>query len=155
VTEFLVLDPSKSIFYSKCDAIVNPVNCDGVMGKGLASDFKKKYPKEYFEEYVTACRTGMLSPGNVSVYINKEIQGLPSTVINFPTKKAWRDRSNIGLIESGLSSLHRSMMYFEMTSVGIPKIGCGLGGLDWDDVKKIILDKLNSSSIEKVEIYTT
>lgn len=151
-TEFIEMDQTKSIFYSKCQGVVNPVNCDGFMGRGLALEFKKRYPPVYFESYAAACRSNWLKPGLVTVFFSSA-PGLPGIVFNLPTKKNWRDGSNMEYVVTGLGALARKMAEIGIESVAIPKVGCGLGGLKWEDVRPEIIKQLSLPTIETVEIY--
>lgn len=121
------------IFEADATALVNPVNCVGVMGRGLALQFKRAWP-ENFEAYALACRRGELRPGRLFVF---ELGCLtpPRYIINFPTKRYWRDPSHMGDIESGLSSLAEEVRVRGIPSIAIPALGAGLGGLAWVDVR--------------------
>lgn len=113
-------------------AIVNTVNCVGVMGKGLALKFKQHYPANY-KAYRKACQTNQLRIGNVFSF---DENGL--TIINFPTKSHWRTPSEYDFIESGLISLGKELLSLGIEAIAIPKLGCGLGGLSWAKVSKMI-----------------
>jgi O-acetyl-ADP-ribose deacetylase (regulator of RNase III) len=121
------------ILESNCQALVNPVNCVGVMGAGLAKQFKLKYPA-MFNQYKWECRDGSYKLGQVRHWY----LGGRKVIINFPTKYHWKDKSTIEDIRSGLLDLRKYIVENKITSVAIPKLGCGLGGLDWKDVKLII-----------------
>ena len=114
------------------EALVNTVNCDGFMGKGIALQFKQAFP-ENFKAYQKACRAGEVVPGRMFVFDN---QGLvhPRFIINFPTKKHWRSKSRIKDIESGLQALVEDVRNLGIRSIAVPPLGCGLGGLKWRDV---------------------
>ena len=118
------------IFASACHAMVNPVNCVGVMGKGLALAFKKRWPS-MFVDYQRACRNGTLAIGRMHPY--QVSDGV--WVINFPTKDHWRNPSKLEYIEKGLEDLKQCVRSIGLTSVAIPALGCGLGELDWPLVK--------------------
>ncbi len=124
------------IFKAEVEALVNPVNCVGVMGKGLAAQFKALYP-ENFRVYAIACRLGAVAPGTVRVW--ETGQHTPRYIVNFPTKRHWRDRSLLGDIEIGLVCLVKEVSRLEIKSIAIPALGCGLGGLSWADVKPLIV----------------
>lgn len=124
-----------NIFNSSCEFLVNPVNCVGVMGKGLALEFKNKYPLN-FEVYKKACDNASLNIGKllvVPVDNNKFI-------VNFPTKKHWRNKSDLEFIKIGLEELKVAIKEFNIKSIALPKLGCGLGGLDWNEVFDLIKD---------------
>ncbi|AKH70084.1 putative phosphatase, C-terminal domain of histone macro H2A1 like protein [Spongiibacter sp. IMCC21906] len=118
------------------DAIVNTVNCVGVMGKGIALQFKKKWPQN-FKAYSAACKAGQVKPGSMFVY---DLGGLatPRFIINFPTKAHWRNASKLADIESGLADLLEVVRERGIGSIVMPPLGCGNGGLDWRDVRPLI-----------------
>lgn len=121
------------LFAEPVDAIVNTVNCVGVMGKGLALEFKRRYPGN-FEAYRAACQAGQVRPGRVFVYRASGI-GMPRFIINFPTKTHWRGRSRLEWIDDGLADLSRVIREEGIRSIAVPALGCDLGGLDWQDVR--------------------
>ncbi len=127
---------SGDLFAADTDAIVNAVNCVGVMGKGLALAFKKQFP-DNFEAYRRACDTGEVMPGKMFVV---ERASAPRWIINFPTKRHWRSPSTLDDVRSGLVDLIAQVKSREIKSVAIPALGCGLGGLRWEDVRPAILD---------------
>jgi O-acetyl-ADP-ribose deacetylase (regulator of RNase III) len=118
------------------DAIVNTVNCVGVMGKGIALQFKHKWP-DNFKAYASACKRGEVQPGRMFVF---DSGGLvkPNFIINFPTKQHWRGASQLAWIESGLQDLVRQVQARGIRSIAVPPLGCGNGGLDWNVVKPLI-----------------
>ncbi len=118
------------------DALVNTVNTHGVMGKGLALQFKKAWP-EMFQAYKTACSCAAVAPGRMHVWETRVAFG-PRFIVNFPTKRHWRDPSVLSDIEAGLEDLVRVIRQLDIRSIAIPPLGCGLGGLDWDDVRPLI-----------------
>lgn len=124
---------SGDIFASNAAALVNPVNCVGVMGKGLALQFKTRYPG-IFLEYRDACRAGLVAPGRM--FVSKAHDG--RVIIHFPTKRHWGDKSRLEDIRSGLVDLRRVIQEMHIPSVAIPAIGAGLGGLPWEMVKQFI-----------------
>ena len=117
------------------DALVNTVNTHGVMGKGLALQFKKAFPDD-FHLYERACKKGEIVPGKVHV-IPRLAE--PRFIINFPTKKHWRQPSRIEYIRDGLKDLIEQTKKLEIRSIAIPPLGCGYGGLDWSDVRPLIV----------------
>jgi len=125
------------MFDCDADVFVNTVNCVGVMGKGIALEFKNKYPV-MFEEYKQSCDQGKVVPGKIHVY--KNIFG--DWIINFPTKRHWRDGSRYEDIKSGLVALHDYILAQGKITVAMPALGCSNGGLDWDVVSKLIDDHL-------------
>jgi O-acetyl-ADP-ribose deacetylase (regulator of RNase III) len=138
-------------FHTRYDVILNPVNCMGVSGAGLARAFKEFFPdnQQYYEE---GCRQKGFKVGRVEpsyIYFNPERFGknpIPQSIVNFPTKMHWKDKSDILLIENGLSDMAALFAAFPRGagpgSVAIPRLGCGLGGLSWEDVQPVVLDVL-------------
>lgn len=124
------------LFESQAEALVNPVNCVGVMGKGLALQFKKRFP-ENFRLYDAACAFREIQTGKMFVTQPME-PGAPRWIINFPTKKHWSNPSKLEFIEDGLNYLRRFLIENHVNSVAIPALGSGLGGLDWKDVRRLI-----------------
>jgi len=118
------------------EALVNTINCVGYMGKGIALQFKHFFP-ENFKVYKKACKAGNIYPGHVFIFETGYFQN-PKFIINFPTKRHWRDRSRLGDIELGLRSLVKEIKRLRIKSIAIPPLGCGLGGLDWKEVKLLI-----------------
>ena len=110
----------------------------GVLGKGIALQFIQKFPADYFNAYKLACQNGELATGSVQVYELKNAQTNPRYIINFPTKNHWREQSRIEDIESGLQSLVEAVELYEIKSIAMPALGCGLGGLDYVEVKPLI-----------------
>jgi O-acetyl-ADP-ribose deacetylase (regulator of RNase III) len=127
-----------SILDADVDALVNPVNCAGVMGKGLALAFKKRFP-EVFREYRRACDAGELALGRVHIVELPPGSGRPTHVVHFPTKQHWRDRSALDDIATGLDSLVAAVRERAIRSIAIPALGCGLGGLEWTAVKPLVV----------------
>ncbi len=138
-----------NIFDSKAQAFINPVNCVGVMGAGLAQQFKKIYPDNYIA-YEFACSNKSVIIGRMFVY--KSDVG-PQYIINFPTKIHWKNKSKIEHIESGLHDLVKVIETYNISSIAMPAIGSGLGGLKWSDVENKIMGILDSSENIDIEIY--
>lgn len=115
------------------DAVVNTVNTQGVMGKGIALQFKRAFPANY-DAYRAACAAGDVRLGEMFVTESDRL-GNPRLIINFPTKGHWKAKSRLADIESGLRDLRRVLVERNITSLALPPLGCGLGGLDWSDVK--------------------
>ncbi len=135
------------IFSSHCQALVNTVNCVGVMGKGIALEFKKRYP-EMFAEYENLCRNNAVKPG--LPYFYKDLNG--TILLNFPTKDHWRSPSKLSYILSGLDWFCANYQSNNITSIAFPPLGCGNGGLTWDIVGPVMYSKLHDLPIE-IEIY--
>jgi O-acetyl-ADP-ribose deacetylase (regulator of RNase III) len=131
----IVFKSEGSIFDSGAEAIVNPVNCVGVMGAGLAKAFKNRFPEDMFAQYARACADGTLRLGKLDTYFDYKSRTL---VINFPTKDDWRDPSLLEYIESGMQALIQFVDANAIEKVALPALGCGLGGLQWNDVSRII-----------------
>lgn len=140
-----------NILNANAEALVNPVNCVGVMGKGLALQFKREYPKN-FDAYKSACDRKKVKLGKMFVYY-LETTTNPRYIINFPTKNHWRDDSHYTDIVSGLSDLSNVVKIFGIKSLAIPPIGCGLGGLDWEIVRPFIEDTFSNQENVVVFIY--
>lgn len=118
------------------DAIVNTVNCVGVMGKGIALQFKNKWPGNYLA-YQAACKAGQVRPGQMMVF-DAGALAQPHFIINFPTKDHWRGKSQMSFIEDGLQDLVAQIKRLKIRSIAIPPLGCGNGGLEWADVYPLI-----------------
>lgn len=118
------------------DALVNTVNTEGVMGKGLALQFRKAFP-ENFTSYERACKEGQVEVGRMHV-----VQRLasPRFIVNFPTKKHWRQPSKLEYVRDGLRDLVARVRALGIESIAVPPLGCGNGGLDWSAVKPLIVD---------------
>jgi O-acetyl-ADP-ribose deacetylase (regulator of RNase III) len=118
------------------DAIVNTVNCVGVMGKGIALQFKNKWP-DNFEAYSRACKAGEVRTGHMMLF-DVGACAQPHYIINFPTKQHWRENSRIEYIEAGLVDLIAHVRRLDIHSIAVPALGCGNGGLDWAVVRPLI-----------------
>lgn len=130
------------------DAIVNTVNCVGVMGKGIALQFKHKFP-DNFKSYQAACKAREVRIGQMFVHDNGAV-ARPHYVINFPTKDHWRGNSRIEFIRSGLVDLVAQIERLNIRSIAVPPLGCGNGGLDWADVRPLIEQAL--AAIPNLEV---
>lgn len=153
----MITDTTGDIFKANTEAIVNPVNCVGVMGKGLALEFRKRFPHN-FREYKWECDNNLLHTGEMCVtgpYIEsngKLFANYPMYIINFPTKKHWRNPSKLIYIDEGLITLAKTIEEYEIKSIAIPALGVGNGGLDWKDVRSMIEYRLQNSTA-KIIIY--
>jgi O-acetyl-ADP-ribose deacetylase (regulator of RNase III) len=139
------------IFKEETDAIVNTVNCVGVMGRGLALQFKKNFP-ENFKAYEAACKLEEVLPGKMFVYETGLLLS-PKYIINFPTKRHWRGASRIEDIESGLKDLATVIDNLNIKSIAVPPLGCGLGELNWEDVRKHIENALSQLSEVNIIVF--
>lgn len=115
------------------EALVNTVNTQGIMGKGIALQFKQAFPA-MFREYEKACKAGEVRLGKVHVYDLGGLTGGPRWIFNFPTKGHWRERSRLVDIEAGLGDLVATVRRLKIRSIAVPPVGCGNGGLSWADV---------------------
>ena len=132
-----------SLFDSDAQVRVNTVNTVGVMGKGIAKEFKRRYP-EMFEKYKEECDTGRLKIGKLWLY-----KATDKWILNFPTKRHWRGRSKVEYIESGLEKFARTYEEKGITSISFPMLGSSNGGLDWEtQVKPLMEDYLKDLPIE-------
>jgi len=126
------------ILRADAEALVNTVNCVGVMGRGIALQFKKAFP-ENFNRYKAVCDKKELQPGTMFIHdLNRFLK--PRYIVNFPTKRHWKGKSRMEDIEAGLKTLAEEMRQRGIHSVAIPPLGCGLGGLPWVDVRAKIED---------------
>lgn len=142
---------SGNIFESPAEALVNPVNCVGVMGKGLALAFKRAFPA-MFESYREACKAGELEPGRVHVWQAPD-GASPRAVINFPTKRHFRSKSRLEDIEVTLPALTDAVSRLGIASIAIPGLGAGLGGLSWSDVEPPIVAAFETLPDVAVYLY--
>jgi len=140
-----------NIFDSKTEAIVNTVNCVGVMGRGIALQFKNQYP-DNFKAYELACKQNEVVPGKMFVFeVNQIIN--PKFIINFPTKRHWRGASRIEDIEAGLDDLAKIIAERQISSIALPPLGAGLGGLDWNVIKEKIETSLCKLIDVEIEVF--
>ena len=121
------------LFVEDAEAFVNSVNCVGVMGRGIALQFKKQFPAN-FKAYAAACKREEVQPGRMFVFETGQATN-PRYIINFPTKRHWRGKSRIEDIDSGLRALIAELADREIASVAVPPLGSDLGGLQWADVR--------------------
>lgn len=124
-----------NIFESRADVLVNTVNTVGVMGKGLAKEFKRIYP-EMFESYQKFCEDGRLSVGKLQLYKTNN-----KWILNFPTKANWRSPSKLAYIEQGLQKFVTHYERLGIKSIAFPMLGCGNGGLSWEDEVKPLMEE--------------
>lgn len=136
-----------NILDSKAQALVNTVNTVGVMGKGIALQFKKAYPNNY-KSYSVACKNNEVEVGKMFITTDSNISSGEKIIINFPTKRNWRKPSEYIYIEDGLNDLINVINQNRIKSIAIPPLGAGNGGLKWEKVKKIIEEKLGHLDIE-------
>ncbi|HCO95175.1 MAG TPA: Appr-1-p processing protein [Phycisphaerales bacterium] len=139
------------ILKADAEALVNTVNCVGVMGRGIALQFRKAFP-ENFKAYKSACDKKKFHPGMMLVCDMNRFEN-PKYVVNFPTKRHWKGKSKIEDIESGLEALVKEVAKREIRSIAIPPLGCGLGGLSWNQVKPMIQKAFDALSDVHVLLY--
>ena len=133
----MIKETAGNLLRADAEALVNTVNTEGVMGKGIALQFKKAYPAMY-DAYRTAAKAGEIRLGHVQVWSTGQMTG-PKYIINFPTKGHWKSRSKLHDIESGLADLIQTVQRLGIASIAVPPLGCGNGGLDWSDVEPRIV----------------
>lgn len=132
------------------DALVNTVNCAGVMGKGIALQFKQAWPAMFWD-YTEACRAGDVAPGRIHVWETRALLG-PRYILNLPTKRHWRDASRLEDVEAGAVALVETLHKLQIPSVAVPPLGCGNGGLDWAVVRPRIVE-LFALSTARILLY--
>src|SRR5277367_6324686 len=125
-----------NIIEADAEALVNTVNTVGVMGKGIALQFRQAFPENY-AAYVVACKHKDVKPGHVMLFDTGRFEN-PRFILNFPTKRHWKGKSRIEDIEAGLKDLVATVRKHAIRSIAIPPLGCGNGGLNWSDVRPII-----------------
>ena len=138
-----------SIFESDAEAIVNPVNCVGVSGAGLAKRFAQLFPKND-RLYKEACKDGRIRPGRG--LITETGDDNPRYIVNFPTKRRWRDRSRLSDIRLSLRSLYRELLRRGIRSIALPALGAGLDGLEWMAVQRLIEEEFGSEDRIRVTV---
>lgn len=136
-----------NLLKSQRHTLTNTVNCVGVMGKGIALDFRKAYP-DMFDDYVRRCDARQVQPGQPYLYELSDGRA----ICNFPTKSHWRSGSRLEWVDSGLELLRANLQSWGVQSLALPPLGCGHGGLDWDDVEPLIRRHLEDVEIP-VDVY--
>lgn len=134
-----------NIFDSSAQVLVNPINCVGVMGAGLALQFKNKYP-EMFSSYLNRCKSGLVRIGVPYLWEDDNVQ-----IINFPTKRHWKSNSSLYEIEEGLLFIRNSYKEMGIHTMAMPALGCGKGGLRWKDVFPLVERHLGD--LEDLEVF--
>jgi len=130
------------LFNDDAQAIVNVVNCVGVMGGGIALEFRKRY-HDYYLSYVDDCKTGRLVPGKVSVFDAGGIY-----IVSFPTKNHYIHPARYSYLEAGLPALVSALEQHGIESVALQALGCGLGGLDWAKALPILYEHLGGARVD-------
>lgn len=140
-----------NLLQADVEALVNTVNTVGVMGKGIALQFREKFDENY-KIYKKAAEEKKIKTGEVFIVPTNRMDRV-KWIINFPTKKHWRNASKIEYIETGLIDLIKKVKELDIKSIAMPPLGCGNGGLDWDIVKPMILEKFKELPAVKVVLY--
>ncbi|WP_448572930.1 type II toxin-antitoxin system antitoxin DNA ADP-ribosyl glycohydrolase DarG [Trichothermofontia sp.] len=140
-----------NLLEAKAEALVNTVNCVGVMGKGIALQFKQAFP-ENFKQYKRACDRGEVQPGQMFTVATGTLFN-PRYIINFPTKRHWQGKSRLEDIEMGLAALVAEVQRLGIQSIAIPPLGCGNGGLEWAVVRPLIVDAFADLPAVEVLIF--
>lgn len=134
------------LFESKCTTLVNTINCIGVMGKGIALEFKKRFP-EMYKDYVAKCKSGKVTVGTPYLFVTES-----KNILNFPTKSHWRSPSQLSYIIDGLDWFVKNYEKLKIESIAFPALGCGNGGLPWKIVGPLMYQTLKDLPID-IEIY--
>ena len=134
-----------NLFESSAQVLTNAVNCVGVMGKGIALEFKKRYPAMYCE-YVAKCSAGQMKIGEPWLWEDDGTQ-----ILNFPTKQHWRKPSALADIEAGLKWLALNYGELGIYTIAMPALGCGSGGLAWSEVQ--LLTEKHLGSVPDLEVF--
>jgi O-acetyl-ADP-ribose deacetylase (regulator of RNase III) len=146
----MIEDARGNLLDAQVDAIVNTVNTHGVMGKGIALQFKKAFP-ENFAQYERACKVSEVVVGQMFVY--RTVFPQPRFIVNFPTKKHWRQPSTLSYIKSGLTDLIEVIKREKIQSIAVPPLGCGNGGLKWSDVRPLIVAAFSATPDVRVLLF--
>ena len=146
-----IIYKSGNILESDCQCLVNPVNTVGVMGAGLALQFKRTYP-HMFKMYKLNCDNALLQVNRIMFYRQRNDPG-GKIICLFPTKAHWRENSKLEYIEGGLKAFVKYYPSWKIESVAFPKLGCGLGGLDWENHVRPLMEKYLLELPIVVEIY--
>jgi O-acetyl-ADP-ribose deacetylase (regulator of RNase III) len=143
----MIVETTGNLLLDDAQALVNTVNTVGVMGKGLALQFKRAFPAN-FDAYARACAEGRVQPGRIFFTSLDDDRW----IFNLPTKRHWRQPSRLDDIRSGLGDLVRTIVELDVSSVALPPVGCGNGGLDWGVVRPLIFEKLDGLDVE-IRLY--
>ena len=146
----MITNKTGDLFDEDVEALVNSVNCVGVMGRGIALEFKKRFPQN-FKAYATACERNEVQPGRMFVHETGQLS--PRYIINFPTKRHWKAKSRMEDIEAGLDALVREIQRRDIRSIAIPSLGSTLGGLRWEDVRPRIEAALSGLGDVEVRLF--
>ncbi|RZJ94301.1 MAG: hypothetical protein EOO60_03330, partial [Hymenobacter sp.] len=146
----MLLNAEGNLLQASTDALINTVNTEGVMGKGIALQFKEAFDLNY-RLYRQACKEQRVRVGEMFVTETHELVG-PRFIINFPTKRHWKENSRLEYITDGLEDLKRVITEYSITSVAMPPLGCGNGGLDWQQVRPLIVHAMAEVAIP-IQLY--
>lgn len=146
----MIIEQSGNLLEADVDALVNTVNTVGIMGKGIALQFRRAYPA-MFKDYERAAKRGEIQLGSMHIWETGLIDG-PRFVINFPTKGHWRSGSRVADIASGLDDLTTVIRDLGIESIALPPLGCGNGGLLWSEVEPLIREKLSDLEV-RIELF--
>jgi O-acetyl-ADP-ribose deacetylase (regulator of RNase III) len=147
----MITEVTGDLLEADVDALVNAVNTAGVMGKGVALQFRRAFPANY-AAYRRACDRSEVVLGKMFVFHNGQLTR-PRFIVNFPTKQHWRSPSKLSDIESGLAELVRVIYEHGIKSIAVPALGCGNGGLEWEDVRPLIEHALGALPDVDVRLY--
>lgn len=150
----MIIYKKGNIFESEAEALVNPVNCVGIMAAGLARQFKENFPFNY-TLYKQHCFEGKMKPGHLFHTRGRDSNGSDRIIINFATKDHWKNQSDYEWIDKGMYRLKEAINKLNLNSLAIPALGCGLGGLAWFKVKPYIVNWMEYPEVKKctTEIY--
>lgn len=146
----MIEDGLGNLLDAQVDALVNTVNTHGVMGKGIALQFKKAFP-ENFAQYERACKAGEVVVGRMCLY--RTVFPQPRFIVNFPTKKHWRQPSKLSYIKDGLTDLIAVIEREKIRSIAVPPLGCGNGGLEWSEVRPLIVGAFSAVPDVRVVLF--
>lgn len=148
----MIKNATGNLLQVDAEALVNTVNCDGFMGKGIALQFKQAWP-ENFDAYAKACRAKEVRPGKMFIWESGRMVN-PRYIINFPTKRHWREKARIEDIRCGLRALVTDIRRLGIRSIVVPPLGCGNGGLDWQDVRPLIESAFAELPDTQVQLFS-
>src|SRR5437588_76732 len=147
----MIEHPKGNLLEADTEALVNTVNTVGVMGKGIALQFRKAFPANY-DAYRRACKAGEVRPGKMFVFETGQLAG-PRLIINFPTKRHWKGKARAEDIAAGLTDLVAVIREYQVRSIAVPPLGCGNGGLPWSLVRPMIENALTPLEGVRVLLY--
>lgn len=140
----MISEVQSDLFELRVDALAHGCNTQGVMNAGIALEFKQRYPQMY-QEYIRYCKTGLFNPGDIHFYRSEDSK---PHVINIATQLDRRTPAQLSYIERGFNNIESNYKAWGISSLGMPHIGCGLGGLDWQDVSKVVKKVFGTSRLD-------